>query len=124
MAALKSMKKTDSDITVKIISIIVAALPVIYLSGHISCVITAAGISSDTPALLLQHIKIKPFDFFHFNPVVFAYAVGIIIIGAVGILTKTTVPKAQMKGMEKGSNDFMTEEEITEFLKTNTTKVK
>lgn len=124
MAALKSMKKTDSDITVKIISIIAVTLPAVYLSGHLSYVIEKTGISTDTPALLLTHIKIHPFDFFHLHPVVFAYAAGIIIIGAVGILTKTTVPKAQMKGMEKGSNDFMTKEEITEFLNSNTTMVK
>ena len=118
------MKKTENDISAKIISIIAVALPAVYLSGHLSYVIEKAGISTDTPALLLTHIKIHPFDFFHFHPVVFAYAAGIIIIGAMGIFTKTTVPKAQMKGMEKGSNDFMTEEEITEFLKANTTKVK
>ena len=118
------MKKTDSDFSVTIISIIAVILPAAYLSGHLSYVIRITGISPDTPVILIQHIKANPFDCFHFHPVVFAYAAGIILIGVIGILTKTTVPKAQMKGIEKGSNDFMNEEEIAAFLKSNTTEVK
>ena len=38
-------------------------------------------------------------------------------------LSKRELPKAEMKGIEHGSNDFQTEEERNDFLEKNTTPI-
>lgn len=120
---IKPMKKSKSESSWKIISIIATALPGIFLAGHLSYAVETIGVSSRTVSCFLMHIKMHPFDIFHFHPVVFLYAAGIWLIGVIGILSKRTLPKAQMKGVEKGSNDYMTKEELNEFLKNNTSEV-
>lgn len=114
---MKTKEKTG-----KLISILLIGLICFYISGHLSAVVNSSGINTETLSLLGKHIADTPFHVLHFHPIVFIYAFGIWLVGSITILSSRISPKADMKGTEKGSNDFMTEKEIKEFLKNNTTR--
>lgn len=114
------MKNKDS--IAKLVSIILAGCCCFYFAAHISYAAENCSSFQDGLCILGNHLKESPFDLIHFHPVVYLYAAGIWIVGSITILCMRITPKADMKGMEKGSNDFMTEKELKEFLKNNTTR--
>ena len=118
-----STTQKSTETSSKLIMLLVLAIPLTFFACHLSYAVNICGLSSYTVRLFTLHLSNHPFDILHFHPVVFLYALGVWLIGAVGIISRRTIPKAEMKGMEKGSNEFMTPEEIKEFLKNNTSEV-
>ena len=119
---MKNSRKADR--LSKIISAFLMLLIFLWLAGHISGAV-AGGISSgDVLRKIWEHICAGFFDCFYFNKFIFIYALGVWFVGALSIFTARTLPHADMKGKEKGSNDFNSSKELEEFLKHNTTKVR
>lgn len=112
----------NKDTIAKIISIFLAGCCCFFFAAHISQAVNNCGKYQNILEVLGDHLKNAPFDLKHFHPVVYLYAAGIWAVGSITILCMRMTPKADMKGIEKGSNNFMTEKELKEFLKNNTTR--
>ena len=117
-------QKKNTDFTTKITCIVVGTLLTIFVLGHLSAVLndgTVEGMDFFIP--LMDHIKAHPLAFIAFNPYV-AYFGGLsYLLFFVISFSKQTVPQAEMKGEEHGSNDFQTPEEKADFLASNTTPI-
>lgn len=113
----------SSEFWAKLITLLVFAILLLFFASHLAFAVNICGLSSDTVRMFSMHLSNRPFDIFHFHPIVFLYAFGVWLVGAVGIISRRILPKAEMKGKEKGSNSFMTRKEIDEFLKNNTSEV-
>jgi len=117
-------QKKNTDLTTKITCIVMGTLLTIFVLGHLSAVINTGDLEGmDFFIPLIDHIKAHPLGFIAFNPYV-AYFGGLsYLLFFVISFSKQTVPQAQMKGKEHGSNDFQTPEEKTDFLASNTTSI-
>lgn len=105
-----------------LILLIVILLTSQYLAAHMSGWLATEG-EWDILKLdgFFTYIAQHPFDVISFN--IFAYAV---IYGAgfalyFYIIFSRKPPKAEMKGVEHGSNDFMSAEEMVQYSKTRMT---
>ena len=112
-----------SLIWTKLISILVLSGFTLFLAGHISYAVNMSVPFDSIADVLLIHIKRHPFDFTHYNRTVFIYCTGILLIGVIGILSAVSLPHGDMKGIEKGSNNFMNRHELREFIRKNTTPI-
>ena len=115
-------RQNKTENVAKLISIILSGIIIFFLAGHISAIANEHVSVANLFSCIWEHIKNTPFDLPHFNKTVFIYAAGIWLVGSIGIICSANVPKADMKGIEKGSNDFMDEKELKAFLKKNTTR--
>lgn len=117
-------KKKGKGLSSKVITIILSTLLVIFVLGHLSVLLNSGEVEGmDFFQPLLTHIKEQPFNFIAVNPYV-AYFGGLsYLLFFVISISKQTVPQAEMKGQEHGSNDFQTNEERLEFLENNTTEI-
>lgn len=117
-------QKKNTDFTTKITCIVVGTLLTIFVLGHLSAVLNEGAVESmDFFIPLMDHIKAHPLAFIAFNPYV-AYFGGLsYLLFFVISFSKQTVPQAEMKGEEHGSNNFQTPEEKAEFLASNTTPI-
>lgn len=93
------------------------------LCGHLAAVIERGAGLDNWSAMLLEHIQTEPLDIFHVNYYVLYFVVCIYTLVFFIVLSKRELPKAEMKGIEHGSNDFQTDAERNEFLTHNTTPV-
>ncbi len=124
MAASKRKGRKKKEGTIgKLTGLAMAALFIIFFCGHLSAIIEVGAGMDTWSELLLEHIKIAPMDFFHVNGYVAYFIVCIYTLIFVMSFSKTKLPKAEMKGMEHGSNDFQTEEERIQFLADNTSPI-
>lgn len=73
--------------------------------------------------MLMEHLRTAPLDFFHMNYYVLYFAVCIFALIFFVAFSKRELPKAEMKGIEHGSNNFQTVEERNMFLTNNTTPI-
>lgn len=95
----------------------------VFFCGHLSAVIEQGAGMNNWSEMLWNHIKEFPFAFFLFNPYVIYFAICINSLIFFLLLSKRELPKAEMKGIEHGSNDFQTEEERNYFLANNTSPI-
>ena len=116
-------RKTKSDIWGKVIGLAVVGLLMFFVCGHLSAVIQQEAEVRVWSAMLLEHIQTRPFDFFHKNGYVVYFAVCIYTLIWFITFSKRELPKAEMKGIEHGSNDFQTEDERMQFLADHTSPV-
>ena len=111
---MSEVKKRNgkSDIGEKLIAFAVMAGITVFFCGHLSAVIEKGADLDNWSTILMEHLQAAPFDFFHVNYYVLFVA-----------FSKQELPRAEMKGIEHGSNDFQTIEERNSFLTNNTTPI-
>lgn len=115
--------KKSSGFGKKWIGFGIMAAMTIFFCGHLAAVIEKGTGIDNWSAILLEHIQAKPLDIFHVNYYVVYFAVCIYALIFFMALSKRELPKAEMKGVEHGSNDFQTDAERIAFLAKNTTPV-
>lgn len=115
--------KKQGSFAGKLIGLAALALVTIFFCGHLSAVIYAGAGIGTWSEMILKHIKTAPMDFLHINGYVVYFAVCIYALIFFMTFSKRELPKAEMKGVEHGSNDFQTEEERIQFLVANTSPV-
>lgn len=118
----RKKKESKSDFHLKIILFVMTLILAQFLAAHASGWILEEGEWDITKIDgLMDYIATHPFDFVSFSLPVYALvyflSIGLFIYYCLGVNT----PKAEMKGEEHGSNDFMTPEEIIEFTRQRTT---
>lgn len=125
----KQKKKTareQSEFITKITTIVIGTLILLFLMGHLSMVLNQAGEGlgfMEAVSLVPEHIKTEPLGFLAVNPYV-AYFGGLgYLLFFVISLSKQTMPKADMKGIEHGSSDFQSSDDRIDFLSENTTEI-
>lgn len=101
---------------------ILIVLLIIFVTGHIAALINNGADLSNFSDELLLHIKEKPFDL-QWHTVTFLASAMITSMCYLMMFVKTDIPKAEMKGIEHGSNDFQTNEELRQFLISYTTPI-
>ncbi len=111
------------DVKGKLIIFGVIAFMTVFFCGHLAAVIEAGAGLDNWSELLRNHVLHVPLDFFYINYYVLYFAVCIYALVFFMALSKRELPKAEMKGIEHGSNDFQTEEERNDFLEKNTTPI-
>lgn len=116
-------KKDHSDVWEKWTVFAVMAGAMVFFCGHLSTVIKKGADLDNWSMMLREHLRTAPFDFFYVNYYVLYFAVCIFALIAFIVLSKRELPKAEMKGIEHGSNDFQTIEERNDFLEGNTTPI-
>ena len=117
-------KKTGkSDIREKLIAFAVVAGMSVFFCGHLSAVIEKGAGLDNWSTMLMEHLQTAPFDFFHVNYYVLYFAICIFALIVFVTFSKQELPRAEMKGIEHGSNDFQTIEERNSFLTNNTTPI-
>lgn len=116
-------RKGNSDIREKLIVFAVMAGITVFFCGHLSAVIKKGAGLDNWSIMLMEHLRTAPLDFFHMNYYVLYFAVCIFALIFFVAFSKRELPKAEMKGIEHGSNDFQTEEERNDFLEKNTTPI-
>ena len=116
-------RKGNSDIREKLIVFAVMAGITIFFCGHLSAVIKKGAGLDNWSIMLMEHLRTAPLDFFHMNYYVLYFAVCIFALIFFVAFSKRELPKAEMKGIEHGSNDFQTVEERNMFLTNNTTPI-
>lgn len=93
-----------------------------YFSAHISGWLLVEGEWSITEMDgLIEYIKTNPFDLSSFNLLVYLLIYGLCLCIYFRIIFQRQPPRAEMKGMEHGSNDFMDWNEKNDFCKTRIT---
>ena len=122
---MSEVKKRNgkSDIGEKLIAFAVMAGITVFLCGHLSAVIEKGAGLDNWSAMLMEHLQAAPFDFFHVNYYVLYFAVCIFALIFFVAFSKRELPRAEMKGIEHGSNDFQRIEERNSFLENNTTPI-
>jgi hypothetical protein len=116
-------RKGNSDIREKLIVFAVMAGITVFFCGHLSAVIKKGAGLDNWSIMLMEHLRTAPLDFFHMNYYVLYFAVCIFALIFFVAFSKRELPKAEMKGIEHGSNDFQTVEERNMFLTNNTTPI-
>lgn len=111
------------DVKGKLIIFVVIAFMTVFFCGHLAAVIEAGAGLDNWSELLRNHVLHVPLDFFYINYYVLYFAVCIYALVFFMALSKRELPKAEMKGIEHGSNDFQTVEERNMFLTNNTTPI-
>ena len=106
-----------------LVSFLIIMLITVFFCGHLSAVIEQGAGMNNWSKMLWTHIKNAPFTFFSMNRYVIYFAVCIDSLIFFLLLSKRELPKAEMKGIEHGSNDFQTEEERNYFLANNTSPI-
>lgn len=122
MSGMKK-RKDNSDVREKWTVFAVVAGAMVFFCGHLSAVIKKGADLDNWSMMLMEHLRTAPFDFFYVNDYVLYFAVCIFTLIAFIALSKMELPKAEMKGIEHGSNDFQTMEERNDFLADNTTPI-
>ncbi len=115
--------KKQGSFACKLTGLIALALFTIFFCGHLSAVIDAGAGIGTWSEMILEYIKTAPMDFLHVNGYVVYFAVCFYTLIFFMTFSKRELPKAEMKGVEHGSNDFQTEEERIQFLANNTSPV-
>ncbi len=116
-------RKGNSDIREKLIVFAVMAGITVFFFGHLSAVIKKGAGLDNWSIMLMEHLQTAPLDFLHMNYYVLYFAVCIFALIFFVVCSKRELPKAEMKGIEHGSNDFQTLEERNMFLTNNTTPI-
>ena len=116
-------RKGNSDIREKLIVFAVMAGITVFFCGHLSAVIKKGAGLDNWSIMLMEHLQTAPLDFLHMNYYVLYFAVCIFALIFFVAFSKRELPKAEMKGIEHGSNDFQTVEERNMFLTNNTTPI-
>lgn len=116
-------RKGNSDLGEKLIVFAVMAGITVFFCGHLSAVIKKGAGLDNWSIMLMEHLQTAPLDFFHMNYYVLYFAVCIFALIFFVAFSKRELPKAEMKGIEHGSNDFQTVEERNMFLTNNTTPI-
>ncbi len=116
-------RKGNSDIREKLIVFAIMAGITVFFCGHLSAVIKKGAGLDNWSIMLMEHLRTAPLDFFHMNYYVLYFAVCIFALIFFVAFSKRELPKAEMKGIEHGSNDFQTVEERNMFLTNNTTPI-
>lgn len=116
-------RKDNSDVWEKWTVFAVMAGAMVFFCGHLSAVIKKGADLDNWSMMLMEHLRTAPFDFFYVNYYVLYFAVCIFALIVFIALSKRELPKAEMKGIEHGSNDFQTIEERNDFLAGNTTPI-
>ena len=116
-------RKGNSDIREKLIVFAVMAGITVFFCGHLSAVIKKGAGLDNWSIMLMEHLQTAPLDFLHMNYYVLYFAVCIFALIFFVAFSKRELPKAEMKGIEHGSNDFQTLEERNMFLTNNTTPI-
>ena len=105
----------------KVFLLVTMGLLTQYLAAHITGWSKMSYFNMVELGTLWQYIKEQPFDITSYDFTIYAgcYLMALLIY----VLTtfKTPMPHAEMKGEEHGSNDFMSQAEITEFKQTRIT---
>ncbi len=122
MSGIKK-RKDNSDVREKWTAFAVMAGVMVFFCGHLSAVIKKGADLDNWSMMLMEHLRTAPFDFFYVNHYVSYFAVCIFALIVFIALSKRELPKAEMKGIEHGSNDFQTMEERNDFLADNTTPI-
>lgn len=122
MSGIKK-RKDNSDVREKWTVFAVMAGAMVFFCGHLSAVIKKGADLDNWSMMLMEHLRTAPFDFFYVNYYVLYFAVCIFALIVFIALSKRELPKAEMKGIEHGSNDFQTMEERNNFLAGNTTPI-
>ena len=87
-----------------------------YVSAHISgWIIEVGDFDLSKVDALFDYFILNPFDFRSFNPLVYLMVYGAGFAAYFHILFSRQPPRAEMKGQEHGSNDFMTDDEKLQF---------
>ena len=122
---MSEVKKRNgkSDIREKLIAFAVMAGITVFFCGHLSAVIEKGADLDNWSTMLMEHLRVEPFDFFHVNYYVLYFAVCIFALIFFMAFSKRELPRAEMKGIEHGSNDFQSIEERNSFLENNTTPI-
>ena len=108
--------------TEKLITSILTILIIIFFTGHVAALINNGASLNDFSNELFLHIKEEPFDL-QWHTVTFLASAMISSMCYLMMFVKTDIPKAEMKGIEHGSNDFQTNEELNQFLMSYTTPI-
>lgn len=116
-------REKGSDPAVRVAALAATALLLLFFCGHLAAVLEQGVGMEDWTAALARHMRSAPFDIFHADYRILYFAA--CIYGLIVILTlpKRELPRAEMKGIEHGSNDFQTEEERDLFLAGNTSPI-
>lgn len=122
---MSEVKKRNgkSDIREKLIAFAVMAGITVFFCGHLSTVIEKGADLDNWSTMLMEHLRAAPFDFFHVNYYVLYFAVCIFALIFFAAFSKRELPRAEMKGIEHGSNGFQSIEERNSFLENNTTPI-
>ncbi len=122
MSGIKK-RNSKSDIREKLIAFAVVAGMSVFFCGHLSAVIEKGVDLDNWSTMLMEHLQTALFDFFHVNYYVLYFAICIFALIFFVTFSKRELPRAEMKGIEHGSNDFQTMEERNDFLANNTTPI-
>ena len=122
MSGIKK-RNSKSDIREKLIAFAVVAGMSVFFCGHLSAVIEKGVDLDNWSTMLMEHLQTALFDFFHVNYYVLYFAICIFALIVFVTFSKQELPRAEMKGIEHGSNDFQTMEERNDFLANNTTPI-
>ena len=106
-----------------LISILLIGILFFYAAGTISAVIVSGTTFESFYPDLIAHLKSSPLDCLHFHPMVFIYAAGFFVLATLAIVTRKEMPRAEMKGTEHGSNDFMSKKQYEAFIDSCTTGI-
>lgn len=116
-------RRKGSGPSVRVAALVMTALSMLFACGHLAAVLEQGTRMEDWTAASAEHMVAAPLDLFHVDYRILYFAV--CIYGLIVILTlpKRELPRAEMKGIEHGSNDFQTEEERDLFLAGNTSPI-
>ena len=119
MSAAKKKKKKKWGWLITLIIILAACQ---YISAHVSgWIITSGKYDLMDIGGLMDYFATNPLDFTSVNLGAYAIIYGAGFAMYFHILFSRQPPKAEMKGIEHGSNALMTHEEIMEFSQERTT---
>lgn len=116
-------RRKGSGPPVRVAALVVTALSMLFACGHLAAVLERGTRMEDWTSAVAEHMVSAPLDFFHADYRILYFAACIYGLIVVLTLPKRELPRAEMKGVEHGSNDFQTEEERDLFLAGNTSPI-
>ena len=116
-------RRKGSGPPVRVAALVMTALSMLFACGHLAAVLERGTRMEGWTAAVAEHMVSAPLDLFHVDYRILYFAVCIYGLIFIAALPKRELPRAEMKGIEHGSNDFQTEEERDLFLAGNTSPI-